>query len=166
MSLGCGPEYAGVYFRNYFYKTDTRPFGESLYTSLVRFSNERMNDVHPCQKCGACCAFFRVAFYWREAEAGEHDKFVPAGTWQESNDQQRCMKGTELKHQPKCVALAGKIGHQVACSIYKNRSSTCRNFQASFENGERNKRCDEARAQHGLVPLTKQNWLTGYGKRL
>ncbi|EFG2122847.1 YkgJ family cysteine cluster protein, partial [Escherichia coli] len=25
-----------------------------------------MNNPNPCMTCGACCAFFRVSFYWAE----------------------------------------------------------------------------------------------------
>ncbi|EER5964904.1 YkgJ family cysteine cluster protein, partial [Escherichia coli] len=27
-----------------------------------------MNNPNPCMTCGACCAFFRVSFYWAEAD--------------------------------------------------------------------------------------------------
>ncbi|EEC8989014.1 TPA: YkgJ family cysteine cluster protein [Escherichia coli] len=31
-----------------------------------------MNNPNPCMTCGAYCAFFRVSFYWVEADdAGE-----------------------------------------------------------------------------------------------
>ncbi len=116
-------------------------------------------EVHPCQRCGACCASFRVAFYWREGEASEHESAVPKELWEELTDNQRCMKGTANKHQPKCIALSGRVGENVSCSIYNNRSSTCRQFQASFENGKKNPRCDEARAKHGLKPLQKADWV-------
>ncbi|MBR7358785.1 YkgJ family cysteine cluster protein, partial [Klebsiella pneumoniae] len=26
-----------------------------------------MSDINPCMTCGACCAYFRVSFYWAEA---------------------------------------------------------------------------------------------------
>ncbi|EMK5322830.1 YkgJ family cysteine cluster protein, partial [Escherichia coli] len=26
-----------------------------------------MSNLNPCMTCGACCAFFRVSFYWAEA---------------------------------------------------------------------------------------------------
>jgi Fe-S-cluster containining protein len=68
------------------------------------------------------------------------------------------MKGTEEKHHPKCVALKGVVGKFVECSIYENRSSTCRKFEASYETGTARTRCDEARAKHGLRPLNKQDW--------
>ncbi|HDN1328034.1 YkgJ family cysteine cluster protein, partial [Escherichia coli] len=25
-----------------------------------------MSNLNPCMTCGACCAFFRVSFYWAE----------------------------------------------------------------------------------------------------
>ncbi|ENO4720751.1 YkgJ family cysteine cluster protein, partial [Escherichia coli] len=27
-----------------------------------------MSNPNPCMTCGACCAFFRVSFYWAEAD--------------------------------------------------------------------------------------------------
>ncbi len=119
---------------------------------------ETPRELHPCQSCGACCAAFRVAFYWREAEAKEHAIAVPSGMWDEGNQFQRSMKGTGDKHHPKCVALKGVVGRRVECSIYENRSSTCRKFEASYENGMKQIRCDEARAKHGLRPLSKNDW--------
>lgn len=112
---------------------------------------------HPCLSCGACCAFFRVAFYWREAEAG--------GPWQvplkfavDLDSTHRCMKGTEVKHQSKCIALAGRIGKDAHCRIYNQRPTPCRNFEASYENGRHNARCDEARWGHGLRPLRREDF--------
>lgn len=117
-----------------------------------------MSKIHPCQSCGACCAFFRVLFYWREAERGDSDRPVPAAYWGEAGDRTRVLKGTEDKHSPKCIALRGRIGDFVTCEIYDSRPSPCRNFQASYEAGEHNQRCDDARAGHGLKPLTKQDF--------
>jgi uncharacterized protein len=114
--------------------------------------------VHPCISCGACCASFRVAFYWREAEPDEHDAAVPAHLWEDLTDRHRCMKGTNNKHSPKCEALEGRIGHHVKCLIYKNRPTPCREFEASYESGEHNERCDKARAKHGMSPLTRQDF--------
>ncbi|HDH0840599.1 TPA: YkgJ family cysteine cluster protein, partial [Klebsiella pneumoniae] len=25
-----------------------------------------MSEINPCMTCGACCAYFRVSFYWAE----------------------------------------------------------------------------------------------------
>lgn len=114
--------------------------------------------VHPCLSCGACCASFRVAFYWREAEPSEHESAVPKNLWEDITERHRCMKGTNNKHHPKCVALSGQIGEAAKCSIYNNRPSPCRDFEASFESGEKNERCDYARAKHGLRPLTRNDY--------
>jgi uncharacterized protein len=127
-------------------------------------------SIHPCLKCGACCAYFRVEFYWREAESisdapedQERSWIVPKDLTEELDDLKRCMKGTNQKHRPVCVALAGRIGVDAHCSIYQQRSSRCRSFRASYapENGvlgSKQERCDEARKAHGLNPLTREDW--------
>lgn len=115
-------------------------------------------SLHPCQSCGACCASFRVEFYWREGNSEDHQPAVPEEHWEEGGLQTRIMKGTNKNHQIRCVALKGRVGQSVSCGIYSSRSSTCRNFMASYENGYRNPRCDEARRKHGLAPLTKNDF--------
>ncbi|WP_173678225.1 YkgJ family cysteine cluster protein, partial [Escherichia coli] len=54
---------------------------------------------------------------------------------------------------PRCIALAGTPGKNACCTIYENRSSTCREFAMSGENGEVNEACNRARAKYGLTPL-------------
>jgi uncharacterized protein len=93
-----------------------------------------------CLSCGACCAHFRVSFYWAEGENIEED-LVESLTSVYS-----CMKGTNQKN-PRCVALEGEVGKGVSCSIYENRSSSCKEVQAGDE------QCEKARAAHGLIPL-------------
>jgi uncharacterized protein len=110
----------------------------------------------PCMSCGACCAFFRVSFYWGEqVSAGG---VVPDELTQKVNPQFSCMQGTGSK-PARCVALAGTIGEAVACTIYEQRSSTCREFAMSGEgeDGLHNPECDKARAFHGLAPLVWQS---------
>ncbi len=68
------------------------------------------------------------------------------------------MKGTNKKHNPKCEALSGDVGKIVSCMIYSNRPTPCREFTASYEAGIKEPRCDEARAKHGLKPLTKDDF--------
>jgi Fe-S-cluster containining protein len=125
---------------------------------MVESSRNAASALHPCQRCGACCAKWRVQFYWREAERGDSVHPVPPGLFEELDDTHRTMRGTTAKHRPRCVALAGRIGEDVGCKVYENRPSPCRAFQASFENGVKNPRCDEARAAHGLRPLTSGDW--------
>jgi len=109
----------------------------------------------PCITCGACCAFFRVDFYWREAEPSDSAHPVPQGLFEEHENHMRCMKGTNSKRSRKCVALSGRIGEHVGCTIYPNRPTPCRRFQYSYYDGKPNPRCDEARAAHGLLPLRR-----------
>jgi hypothetical protein len=108
---------------------------------------------HPCQRCGACCAAFRVAFHWREA--APHD---PGGPDEALTVRVRpfevAMRGTEGGGALRCVALAGAVGESVACTIYAHRPSPCRSLQAAWEHGEPSPQCDRARAMHGLPPLT------------
>ncbi|MBL7669572.1 MAG: YkgJ family cysteine cluster protein [Bdellovibrionaceae bacterium] len=106
-----------------------------------------------CQDCGACCASFRVCFYWRDAEPEDNPTPVPPGTWSDASHSMRVMNGTDVKHGPRCVSLIGRIGKHVHCDIYENRSSTCRDFSPSYQNGVHNPKCDEARKKHGLPPL-------------
>ncbi len=110
---------------------------------------------NPCLACGACCAFFRVSFYWSEA-----DHFlggtVPVALTTPINQHYIAMKGTDTK-PVRCVALEGAIGKSVGCSIYEKRSSTCREVMPSWHNGERDEKCDQARLAHGLPPLTPNN---------
>lgn len=116
--------------------------------------------MNPCVSCGACCAHFRVQFYWREANAGEspHEQSVPGGLFEDLTPLHRCMMGTADKHHPKCAALSGRIGKDAQCSIYSSRPSPCRDFKASYSDGRQNKRCDEARGAHGLKPLSPEDW--------
>lgn len=101
-----------------------------------------------CQTCGACCAAFRVSFYWAETDAHPLGT-VPSAMTQAVNPHYVCMKGTE-KQPVKCVALEGQVGHSVSCSIYSLRSSTCREFEAGTVD------CDRARAHYGLAPLSNK----------
>lgn len=115
---------------------------------------------HPCISCGACCAYFRVSFYWREAEATDHQPTVPSAHIAQDDgvSAMRTMKGTDSKHHPRCSALEGRVGSQVRCRIYEARPTACRAFEASFESGRSNPRCDEARIAAGLKPLSSAEW--------
>lgn len=109
-------------------------------------------EPNPCLDCGACCASFRVSFYWAEADATTGG-ITPAHMTSAISPHRLAMLGTD-KPKPRCIALEGEIGTLVCCSIYPQRPSPCREFPASWENGEPNEACDRARAKHGLAPLT------------
>jgi uncharacterized protein len=107
-------------------------------------------NLHPCRTCGACCATFRVSFYWAEP--------VPEKYTEKLTDFYACMKGTNQAENKRCIALEGKLGEWANCAIYSERSSACRSFEASLENGVKNERCDRAREKHGLKPLIQKDW--------
>lgn len=109
-------------------------------------SKNQIEDT--CMRCGACCANFRVSFYWGEADdaPGGH---VPAALTEQVNAHYRCMAGTNGK-SPRCVALSGEIGKQVACTIYLQRPSPCREFNIFEPDGTLNPRCQKLREQRGI----------------
>jgi Fe-S-cluster containining protein len=77
---------------------------------------------------------------------------VPVAMTVQVTPMQRAMRGTE-RSNPRCCALQGEIGQSVACTIYSLRASPCREFSASWENMQKNERCDAARRAWGLPPL-------------
>jgi Fe-S-cluster containining protein len=107
---------------------------------------------NPCLTCGACCAHFRVSFYWTEADPQAGGPTPPDLTTKVT-PHQAVMRGTE-QPSPRCVALEGTIGKSVRCAIHPLRPSPCREFQASWIDGAHNERCDRARAAYGLPPLS------------
>lgn len=106
---------------------------------------------NPCLGCGACCARFRVSFYWSEADDAPGG-WVPHGLTVQVSPHLRAMRGTEAGCG-RCVALEGEVGARVACRIYARRPSPCRQFGRHGEGGDANPRCNAARAAHGLPPL-------------
>jgi uncharacterized protein len=100
---------------------------------------------HACQSCGACCAAFRVSFYWGEVDEAPGG-VVPVSFTEKVNDHMACMRGTESS-PVRCMALAGKIGEAVKCNIYEWRPSTCREFMPGTD------ACNRARARYGLKLL-------------
>lgn len=111
--------------------------------------------LHPCQKCGACCAIFQVSFDRVEANPDHFN--VPTQMMVSISPKRNALKFIN-PNRKRCLALKGSLGQNVSCSIYKNRPSPCRNFKASYENGIHQSRCDEARVKIGLSPLSPQDW--------
>ena len=116
-----------------------------------------MAQANPCLSCGACCAHFRASFYWAEADDATPDG-VPVELTEQLTPQLRVMKGTN-QPGPRCCALLGDIGNTVRCTIHPRRSSVCREFVPSWEDGQHNPRCDSARARWNLPPLTPEDWI-------
>lgn len=101
--------------------------------------NQTLTDSDICMTCGACCATYRVSFYWAEGEA----LGIPETMTEKVNDFYTCMKGTNQK-PVRCIALQGNIGQAVTCQIYDKRSSTCQSVQIGDDH------CQKARQTWGL----------------
>lgn len=95
-----------------------------------------------CMTCGACCASFRVSFYWAEADDGGGT--VPAALTEPLDPWRRCMVGT-WSDAPRCAALQGEVGQQVGCAVYAQRPSVCRQLE------EGSAQCQKARARWRLA---------------
>lgn len=104
-----------------------------------------VSDPNSCQACGACCAHYRVSFYWGESDAHPGGT-VPQHLTIPITPYRIAMRGTE-RAPSRCAALAGDVGRDVGCTIYAQRSSTCRDFLAGTPE------CDKARGAYGLAPL-------------
>jgi Fe-S-cluster containining protein len=113
--------------------------------------------LHPCLRCGACCAFFRVAFHWSEADA-LLGGVVPPELTEKFDPHRLAMLGTSVS-KPHCVALRGVVGKAAHCGIYERRPSVCREVLPSWESGAARAQCDKARLGHGLALLTPLDWL-------
>lgn len=111
-----------------------------------------MSVVNPCLSCGACCAHFRVSFYWSEAHP-ELGWGIPETLLANLNIYRCVMRGTD-RPQPRCEALLGDVGHAVRCTIYEQRPSPCREFKMAWEEGQANTACDRARQAWGLPPIS------------
>ena len=106
---------------------------------------------NPCLQCGACCAVFRVSFYWSEAEPFLGGS-VPAELTEPVNPQRVAMRGTTCS-PVRCVALQGQVGEAVSCNIYPQRPTPCRELGPWDAAGQPDEKCTRARAAHQLPPL-------------
>jgi hypothetical protein len=111
---------------------------------------------HPCLSCGACCATYRVALHWSEADPALGGT-VPVELTEPLRRHELAMRGTSAG-RPRCVALEAEIGVRSRCGIHPRRPSACREVQASWESGAPSPQCDRARLAHGLAPLTPADW--------
>lgn len=103
---------------------------------------DRGHLADSCQRCGACCASFRVSFYWAEAEV----LGIPQHDVEQLTPSMACLAGTN-QAAPHCGALEGRVGEAVNCRIYASRPSPCREVQRG------DAQCRRARLRHGLPPL-------------
>lgn len=93
--------------------------------------------IPECTACGACCATYRVSFYWGEAP------LLPESMVEQVTPTMACMAGTNGP-APRCVALQGEVGARVRCAVYDQRPPVCRDVVPGDQ------RCLEARRRRGL----------------
>ncbi|MGV0999403.1 MAG: YkgJ family cysteine cluster protein [Fluviibacter sp.] len=110
-----------------------------------------MSTESPCLNCGACCAAFRVSFYWAEADDAPGG-WVPADETEKLTPSLRCMKGTNQK-APHCAQLSGPVPGGL-CRIYDQRPSPCRELEPYGPDGKPTDQCTRARAVYGLPSIT------------
>ena len=79
----------------------------------------RAANLSPCERCGACCASFRVDFSIMETQA--EGGAVPDGLALPVTARTCRLRGTDHL-PPRCAALSGRVGERVACSIYTDRT--------------------------------------------
>jgi Fe-S-cluster containining protein len=101
-----------------------------------------------CLECGACCAYFH------QVPVLITDPTPRALTWavlepEDSEDDLQDDHVRWLKREPgagRCVALDGRVGRRVCCSVYELRPKSCREFEAGSD------RCHAVRRMYGLEP--------------
>jgi uncharacterized protein len=98
----------------------------------------------PCTTCGACCASYRVDFSVHELQSMQGS--VPDGLCVEVTNSTCRMRGTDHA-SPRCAALTGTVGVEVACGIYEWRPNPCHELEAGSDG------CQRARARHSLTSL-------------
>jgi len=114
--------------------------------------NAHHGQGNPCLSCGACCAHFRVSFYFGELQ-GQPGGWVPLELTSKVNDFRAAMKGTETGNG-RCIGLRGELGQpSIHCAIYEQRPTTCREFEAWLPDGTPNPDCRRLRELNGLAPL-------------
>jgi Fe-S-cluster containining protein len=97
---------------------------------------------NPCLSCGACCMSYRVSFYWAEAD----ELGLPSGMTERVTPHVSCMAGTNAS-SPRCAALGVGDAGPMACGVYAQRPSPCREVQPGDD------KCRRARGRHGLPAL-------------
>lgn len=99
---------------------------------------------NPCLTCSACCdhpePWATIDLTLEDLARVPAEMTVPSGF------------GNILKMRKignRCVALVGTVGVDARCSIYENRPTICRDYDA----GKRVVECNACRTPHGLAPL-------------
>lgn len=99
----------------------------------------QLSTSHPCQGCGACCAYSRA---WPRFSTESEDALVriPEAFVDASLSGMLCIGN-------RCAALVGEVGVATACSIYNDRPDVCRACEPGDD------ACLMARAHWGMSAL-------------
>jgi Fe-S-cluster containining protein len=108
--------------------------------------------AYDCQTCGACCIdpFGRTRYVaLAPAEAGRLSRLgLPVLTRTDFDGEEHPQLGTRPSDGPGgetvCAAFAGTVGEACGCSVYPDRPSACRSFEAGAS------KCRWARSEAGL----------------
>lgn len=136
--------------------SETTAIAHKVCSYIRSEPNQLFRMSHPCLTCGACCAFFRIAFHWSETDPSLGGT-VPVELTEKLDPHRVVMRGTQSK-TPRCVALVGEIGVAAHCGIHPIKPSVCREVEPSWEFGRHSLQCDKGRIAHGLKPLTPEDW--------
>ena len=103
-----------------------------------------------CQRCGACCCNpldNQAIGYLDYVEIRKRDNILHKPRLLERVARQNEQGQWHIKltdGSQRCVALEGRLGARVRCTIYADRPGPCRQVQAGTE------ACRKARAERGL----------------
>jgi Fe-S-cluster containining protein len=151
------PEYAAI--------ESTIIFTTAIMSQATEIAAAVATPAHdpdnPCLSCGACCAHFRVSFYFGELDS-QPGGWVPIALTRQINHFRAAMRGTE-SGAGRCAALGGEVGQPgVSCAIYTLRPSPCREFSAWEEDGTPSPQCQRLRIGLGLPALKPRPALAGH----
>lgn len=97
-------------------------------------------NVFDCRSCGACCKDFVVDVHSTDEEVPEH-----------MVKDDRLFGMVMRTRNRQCIALKGKIGCSVRCSIYEHRPTVCQEFRPGSE------QCLHARERLGIAMTPNTN---------
>jgi uncharacterized protein len=103
-----------------------------------------------CQACGACCCntdenraekFVDYVEVTRRSALARHSSLLRRLTvLNDKGERHMKLRGADQR----CVALEGRVGHQVSCAIYDLRPNACRRVQPG------SRECRRARRERGI----------------
>ncbi len=102
-----------------------------------------------CTRCGACCCnppsnAAEGFFHWVEIADDETILSDKRGSRLVVRDDEQ-IAHLRLDPEGRCLALRGRLGRRVECTIYKIRPRVCRLVEAGSDE------CMQARASRGII---------------